>query len=108
MRPARLFAPFALPAVLVLLLLSAPPLPGGGKPDPSKVTRANYEKLKVNMELPEVERLLGKGKEVRSGGGFATYEWRGQQKVRISIRFRIHFAGEADEYLTLLQKDITD
>src|SRR5581483_7779901 len=35
----------------------------------SKINKANFDKIKEGMTLPEVEKILGKGSKEESGGG---------------------------------------
>jgi hypothetical protein len=53
-------------AVLVALLVikGGGALPEGGSLPDGRITEANYQKLKVEMTLADVEAILGKGKEL--------------------------------------------
>jgi hypothetical protein len=63
--------------------------PAKSRPEvnPALVTRANYEKLKLGMDLDEVERILGQGKEQADSGRTIRMIWRGQGQVTITVEF---------------------
>jgi hypothetical protein len=83
----------------------------------SKVTRANYDKIKVRMTLYEVEKILGKGKEESASGATTYMVWqsgKGRDVVIINITFELFYPGggamlerDREIYTTVRSKSIS-
>jgi hypothetical protein len=77
--------------------------------DASKVTRANYDKILVNMTLNDVQDLLGLGKELRRGGGRMSMRWTGEKVAgKRAIEIEIEFDARAGFVEQVLSKRIDD
>jgi hypothetical protein len=59
---------------MVLLFMVCLVLPACGK---NRVTKANFDKIKVGMSLSEVEAILGKGKKEEQAGTAAANKFTG-------------------------------
>lgn len=52
-----------------------------------KVSRENYNKILINMHIDQVEQILGDGKEVARGEGFAIVNYGGGFGALITITY---------------------
>ncbi len=71
-----MFKPFALTAIIALTLITGC----------SKLTKENYDQIKMGMEYDEVIALLGKPSTCQESIGIKSCEWKsGDKKVLISF-----------------------
>ena len=70
-------------ALLILVSLAAMVLLGAGC---SKLTKQNYDKLKVGMEFKEVSAILGDTAACDAAMGAKSCTWGGEQK-NITVKF---------------------
>ena len=62
-------------------------------PDPKKVTRANFEKIKIGMTLFEAEQILGGGKITSASGNDSQMTWRGEAGIVVQMKLEFDPPG---------------